>query len=324
MPQSETLWPKLDYASWRDTLATVHLWTQVVGKVRLALTPWVNHGWQVPLYVTARGLNTSPIPAGNEIFEIELDFIAHRLLARTSSGDERGFALSPQSVAVFYRQVMTVLHGLGIAVEINEMPNEVPNPIPFSKDHTHKSYDTTAVHAFWRALIQADRIFKRFRTAYLGKVSPVHFFWGSFDLAVTRFSGREAPEHPGGVPGLPDDVTREAYSHEVSSAGFWPGNDTFPAAAFYSYAYPEPPGFRDRAVNSGARFEAKLGEFILPYDTVRAASDPEALVLDFLSKTYAAAAEAAKWDRAHLECGLGAPGRVRPVSTASHAGNGGA
>jgi uncharacterized protein DUF5996 len=313
MAHSESSWPGLDYTSWRDTLETLHRWTQVVGKVRLALTPWLNHGWQVALYVSARGLSTSPIPAGNEIFEIDFDFIAQRLLIRTSRGDERSLALEPQSVAHFYRQVMEALHELGIRVEINEMPNEVPDPVPFSRDLAHQSYDAAAAHAFWRALIQADRLLKQFRSSFLGKVSPVHFFWGSFDLAVTRFSGRLAPLHPGGVPGLPDDVTREAYSHEVSSAGFWPGNATFPAAAFYSYAYPEPAGFRDRPVPTGARFDAKLGEFILPYDTVRGAPDPDALVLDFLSSTYAAAADTAKWDRAQLECAPGVPRRVRAL-----------
>jgi hypothetical protein len=312
---SETRWPKLEYASSRDTLVTLQLWSQIVGKIRLALTPWLNHGWHVPLYVTARGLGTSPIPAGNEVFEIELDFIAHVLLVRTSAGEERTLSLEPRAVADFYQQVMGILQGLGISVTINEMPNEVPDPVSFSKDRTHRSYDPAAAHRFWRALIQVDRVFKQFRTGSLGKTSPVHFFLGSFDLAVTRFSGREAPRHPGGVPGLPDAVTREAYSHEVSSAGFWPGNDLFPAAAFYSYAYPEPPGFRDRAVTAGAYFESKLSEFILPYETVRTASDPDALLLDFLSSTYRAAAEAAHWDRSQLECSPGIPGRVREIPT---------
>jgi hypothetical protein len=314
MVGSETPWPELDYASWRETLATLQLWTQIVGKVRLALTPWLNHSWHVPLYVTARGLGTSPIPAGNEIFEIEFDFIAHGLVVRTSRGAERRFVLEPRPVADFYHRVLDALHGLGIEVAINELPNEVPDPIPFSSDDTHRSYDAARVHAFWRVLIQADRIFKQFRTGYLGKTSPVHFFWGSFDLAVTRFSGRPAPLHPGGVPGLPDAVTREAYSHEVSSAGFWPGNEIFPAAAFYSYAYPEPPGFRDRPVTAGAYFDAKLGEFILPYEAVRTAPDPEASLLGFLSNTYAAAAETGGWGRAQLECSAGIPGRVRSLS----------
>ena len=228
-----------------------------------------------------------------------------------SRGDKASLPLEPQTVADFYRRTITLLNGLGVAVTINEMPNEVPNPIRFSQDRSHGSYDAAAAHRFWRALLQADRIFKLFRTGFLGKASPVHFFWGSFDLAVTRFSGRSAPRHPGGVPGLPDAVTREAYSHEVSSAGFWPGNAAFPQAAFYSYAYPEPAGFRERSVTPGARFEPTLGEFILSYEAVRLAADPDALLLDFLSTTYAAAAEAGGWDRAALDCPLGIPAQVR-------------
>jgi hypothetical protein len=311
MHDTSAPWPDLPYAAWRETASTLQLWTQIVGKVRLALTPWLNHGWQVPLYVTARGLGTSAIPTGNEILEIEFDFVRHRLVMLTSRGEERTLALEPQTVADFYGRVLAHLRDLGVVVALNEGPNEVQNPIRFSQDRTHAAYDADAAHRFWRALIQVDRIFKLFRTGFLGKASPVHFFWGSFDLAVTRFSGRTAPLHPGGVAGLPDAVTREAYSHEVSSAGFWPGNDGFPQAAFYSYAYPEPPGFRDRPVTPGAGFDAKLGEFVLPYDTVRAAADPDALLLDFLSTTYAAAAESATWDRAALECTMGVPGQVR-------------
>ena len=307
------VWPELAYPKWRDTAATLLLWLQIVGKIRLALTPWLNHGWQVPLYVTARGLGTSPIPVGTEIFEIEFDFILHRLTARTSQGQEGSIPLKPQTVAGFYHAVMELLGSLGIVVKINEMPNELPNPIRFSQDQVHAAYDPEAAHRFWRALIQVDRLFKLFRTGYLGKASPVHFFWGSFDLAVTRFSGRPAPRHPGGVPGLPDAVTREAYSHEVSSAGFWPGNEAFPQAAFYAYAYPEPAGFRGRAVTPGAYFDAELGEFILPYDVLRLAGDPDALLLDFLATTYAAAADAGAWDRSALECPLGVPAHVRPV-----------
>jgi hypothetical protein len=313
MSAAAALWPELTYRNWRDTAVTLQLWTQIVGKIRLALTPWLNHSWQVPLYVTSRGLGTSPIPAGREILEIEFDFIEHRLRLRTSLGAERFLVLTRQSVSEFYRQLMSLLHELGVTVSIHELPSEVADPIPFSKDDSHCSYDAAAVHAFWRVLIQADRILKQFRTGFLGKASAVHFFWGSFDLAVTRFSGRGAPLHPGGVPGLPDAVTREAYSHEVSSAGFWPGNDAFPAAAFYSYAYPEPPGFRDRAITPGAYFDEKLGEFILPYETARRAADPDDLVLDFLSRTYEAAADAARWDRAQLECTLGVAGQVRPL-----------
>jgi Family of unknown function (DUF5996) len=307
------MWPDLPYASWRDTLETVHLWTQIVGKIRLALTPWLNHSWHVPLYVTARGLDTSPIPIGNEILEIDFDFIGHRLVVRTSRGEEAGVPLAPQTVAEFYRRTFEVLNRLRVTVAIDDMPSEMANVVRFSEDRGHASYDAAAIHRFWRALVQADRIFKLFRSGFLGKASPVHFFWGSFDLAATRFSGRTAPRHPGGVPGLSDAVACEAYSHEECSAGFWPGNEAFPQAAFYSYAYPEPPGYRDRAVTPGASFDTTLGEFILPYDAVRTAADPDALLLDFLSTTYAAAADAGGWDRAALECPLGVPGRVRPV-----------
>jgi Family of unknown function (DUF5996) len=313
MDAAVTVWPELPYPAWRETEATLQLWTQIVGKVRLTLTPWLNHSWQVPLYVTARGLGTSPIPVGSEILEMEFDFIDHRLAARTSAGKSGGFPLAPQTVADFYSRVRDLLKGIGVAVSINEMPNELPNPIRFSQDRTHAAYDEAAAHRFWRALIQADRVFKLFRTGFLGKASLVHFFWGSFDLAVTRFSGRRAPLHPGGVPGLPDAVAREAYSHEVSSAGFWPGSEAFPRAAFYSYAYPEPAGFRDRPVPPGASFDASLGEFILPYDVVRNAGKPDALLLDFLSATYVAAAEAGRWDRAALEGPMGIPGQVRPI-----------
>ena len=313
MDGADAIWPDLAYPAWSETLATLHLWTQIVGKIRLSLTPWLNHSWQAPLYVTARGLGTSPIPIGAEIFEIEFDFVGHRLAVRTSQGAERSLPLEPQPVADFFAATVDLLAGVGVAVAINETPNEVPNPIRFSDDRIHASYDAAAAHRFWRALVQADRVFKLFRSGFLGKASPVHFFWGSFDLAVTRFSGRRAPLHPGGVPGLPDAVAREAYSHEVSSAGFWPGNEAFPRAAFYAYAYPEPAGFRDRPATPGATFDTTLGEFILPYDTVARAPEPDALLIDFLSTTYAAAAEAGGWDRAALECPLGVPGRVRPM-----------
>ncbi|MGH8228872.1 MAG: DUF5996 family protein [Steroidobacteraceae bacterium] len=335
MSSSADDWPALPYERWRDTVATLQLWTQIVGKVRLALTPWVNHSWHVPLYVTSRGLWTSPIPAGpivpgasspsaassssralpcgSETFEIEFDFVAHRLRLRSSSGAERALALEPQTVADFHDRLFGLLSEIGIEVRINEMPSELPSPIAFFRDRSHASYDAAAAHAFWRVLLRTDRILKLFRSGFLGKVSPVHFFWGSFDLAVTRFSGRRAPLHPAGMPGLPDAVAREAYSHEVSSAGFWPGHDAFPRAAFYSYAYPEPPGFRERPPTPGAYFGTTLGEFILPYETVRTAANPEGLLLDFLASTYAAAADAGHWDRAALECEMGAPGRVRPV-----------
>ena len=309
----DDVWPDLSFSAWRDTAATLHLWTQIVGKVRLSLTPWINHSWQVPLYVTARGLGTSPMPFATELLEMEFDFLAHRLHARTSRGEERTLALEPQSVADFYARVLELLRSLDVRVAINPLPSELPQPVRFPEDRIHAAYDPAATHRFWRALVQIHNVFTHFRSGFLGKVSPVHFFWGSFDLAVTRFSGRTAPPHPGGVPGLSDAVVHEAYSHEVSSAGFWPGNASFPQAAFYSYAYPEPQGFRERAVTAGASYDTTLGEFILPYDRVRAAADPHATLLDFLSSTYAAAADCGKWDRAALECSFGAPGRVRTL-----------
>ena len=310
-------WPDLSYEAWRETAATLHLWTQIVGKVRLALAPWVNHSWQVPLYVTARGLTTSPMPFAGEILELEFDFIHHRLLARTSRAEERSLALEPQTVADFYARSLALVRELGVAVAINERPVELADPIRFPQDRTHRSYDADAAWRFWRVLVKTDTVLKQFRSGFLGKVSPVHFFWGSFDLAVTRFSGRPAPPHPGGIPGLSDEVTREAYSHEVSSAGFWPGNDAFPRAAFYSYAYPEPAGFSGHAMSPGAYYDAGLSEFILPYEQVRHAADPRATLLDFLTRTYVAAADGAHWDRAALECAPGVPGRIRPISHGS-------
>jgi hypothetical protein len=311
---AEAQWPELDYLQWKDTLVTLQLWTQIVGKVRLSLSPWVNHSWQVPLYVTARGLGTSPMVVGGEVLELEFDFLAQQLHLQTSAGEVRSLALVPRSVADFHAQLLGLLRELGVTVAINPRPSEIADAIPFAQDQVHASYDGAAALRFWRALLQADRLLKLFRSGFIGKVSPVHFFWGSFDLAVTRFSGRRAPPHPGGVPGLPDAVVREAYSHEVSSAGFWPGNDAFPEAAFYSYAYPEPPGFRQQAGPAGGRYEAALGEYLLPYAAVRAAAQPDQLVLEFLGATYAAAADAARWDRAALECALGVPGRVRALS----------
>jgi hypothetical protein len=230
MDDAVIVWPDLPYASWRETAATLQLWTQIVGKVRLILTPWLNHGWQVPFYVTARGLGTSPIPVDNEILEIEFDFISHRLVARTSSGDTRELPREPQTVADFHHRLMDLLNGIGVAVVIHEMPNEVPNPIAFSQDRAHASYDPAATHRFWRALVQVDRIFRLFRSGFLGKASPVHFFWGSFDLAVTRFSGRTAPRHPGGVPGLPDAVTREAYVKRHPELTPWRHEELTPLA----------------------------------------------------------------------------------------------
>jgi hypothetical protein len=304
----EAAWPELPYAPWRDTCETLQLWTQVVGKIRLARTPWLNHSWHVALYVTARGLTTSPIPDGTRSFQIDFDFIDQALRISTSDGQLRQLPLVAQSVAAFYTAVMAALAELGIDVAIDDTPNELPDPIRFGEDHVHAAYDPEAAHRFWQVLRQADRVFAKFRTGFLGKSSPVHFFWGSFDLAVTRFSGRSAPRHPGGVPNLPDAVAQEAYSHEVSSAGFWPGGGAIDYPAFYSYAYPAPAGFRTARVKPDAAFFGEaLGEFILPYDAVRTAADPDATLLDFLQSTYEAAADAAKWDRAALECALGQP-----------------
>ena len=298
MDGAPTVWPNLSYLAWRDTAATLQLWTQIVGKIRLTLTPWLNHSWQVPLYVSARGLGTSPIPVGNEILEIEFDFISQRLVVRTSQGEERALPLEPHSVAEFYRRVIDLLNRIGVAATINETPNEVPTPIRFPDDRIHASYDPDTAHTFWRRSSRPIAYSSSSAVVLSARQVPSIFSGGSFDLAVTRFSGRRAPLHPSGVPGLPDAVTREAYSHEVSSAGFWPGNDAFPRAAFYSYAYPEPAGFRYRPVTAGAYYDTTLGECILPYDAVRTAGEPDALLLDFLSTTYAAAAEAGGWDRA--------------------------
>jgi hypothetical protein len=310
----DPIWPELDYAQWRETTLTLQLWTQIVGKVRLAASPWLNHSWHVVLYVTAAGLGTSPIHVGHDVLEMEFDFLADALVIRTARGGRRQIELAPQSVATFYGKVMAALRELGVPVAIDPVPNEIADAIPFGEDETHAAYDAAAARRFWRVLVQIDRVFKLFRTGFLGKCSPVHFFWGSFDLAVTRFSGRPAPLHPGGVPRLPDAVVREAYSHEVSSAGFWPGGDAFPRAAFYSYAYPEPQGFRDRPVlPAEAYFDAGMGEFILPYDAVRTSASPDEALLAFLQSTYAAAAEAGAWHRAALDCALGAPRQPHPV-----------
>ena len=308
------VWPELPTAAWRDTYATLRLWTQIVGKIRLSRSPWLNHSWHVTLYVNARGLTTSPIPDGARHFEIEFDFIDHSLRILASDGPRRQFPLAGQSVASFYTLIVAALAELGIDAVIDEMPNELPDPVRFSHDNAHASYDGDAVRRFFRILSSTDRVFKQFRTAFLGKASPVHFFWGSFDLAVTRFSGRRAPRHPGGVPHLADAVAAEAYSHEVSSAGFWPGSGAIDYPAFYSYAYPEPSGFRATKVKPDAAFfHETMGEFILPYDAVRTAADPEQALLDFLQSTYEAAANAATWDRNALECTPGQPGVVRPV-----------
>jgi len=295
-------WPDLPLEEWKDTLATLHLWTQIVGKIRHTLSPLLNHCWSDTLYVTARGLTTSPIASGNRVFEIEFDFLAHRLEIRTADGGLGGFPLVPQSVAAFYRRLFAELETLGIRVAIHKKPNEVSDPIPFDRDEQHASYDADFANRFWRALVRSDRVFKIFRARFRGKCSPVHFFWGAPALAVTRFSGRIAPVHPGGIPNLPDEVTRDAYSHEVSSCGFWAGGGAFTEPAFYAYAYPSPTGFAEARVRPEAAFYSKdLGEFILPYAAVRTAASPDLTLLAFLQTTYEAAAELGHWDRKALE-----------------------
>ena len=260
-------WPSLPFQDWKTTYATLHMWTQIVGKIRLVQSPWVNHSWHTTLYLTSRGLTTSPIPHGNRTFEIYFDFIDHKLLIQTNDGKNESMSLVPRSVADFYNELFAKLAKLDLQVKIHTTPNEVTNPIPFEEDFEHASYDAEYANRFWRALVQADRVFKQFRARFIGKCSPVHFFWGSFDLAVTRFSGRRAPEHPGGIPHLPDWVTREAYSQEVSSCGFWPGSEQMPQAVFYSYAYPEPEGYSRAMVGPvGASYNSELREFIYPYD----------------------------------------------------------
>ena len=295
-------WPSLPFQEWKDTYATLHMWTQMVGKIRLVQTPWVNHSWHTTLYVTSRGLTTSPIPYEARTFQIDFDFIDHKLLVQTSDGEVKTMSLVPRSVADFYEELFAKLAELNLKMKIHTTPNEVVTPIAFDKDKEHASYDADYANRFWRVLVQADRVFKQFRARFIGKCSPVHFFWGSFDLAVTRFSGRRAPEHPGGVPHLPDWVTREAYSHEVSSCGFWPGSDQIPQPVFYSYAYPEPEGFRTAAVRpSGAGYNPELREFIFPYDEVRQSASPDEALLDFLQSSYEAAADFGEWDRSELE-----------------------
>src|SRR6202167_1499937 len=309
-------WPELPTAGWRETYATLHLWTQIVGKIRLARAPWLNHSWHVVLYVTARGLTTSPIPDGTRAFQIDFDLIDNDLRISTSDGETRRFALAGQSVASLYAAVMAALAELGIHIVIDEMPSELPEPIRFSLDTKHASYDPDAVRRFLQILVNVDRVFKQFRTGFLGKASPVHFFWGSFDLAVTRFSGRRAPRHPGGVPHLSDAVACEAYSHEESSAGFWPGGGAIDYPAFYSYAYPAPASFAAARVRpEAAIFNAPLGEFLLAYDAVRTAPEPDRALLDCLHSTYEAAAIGGGWDRDALECALGVPGVPRAVSS---------
>jgi hypothetical protein len=295
--RDDTEWPSLTFSAWKSTCETLHLWTQVVGKIRMTLTPRLNHSWHVPLYVTARGLATSLIPYRAREFDMRFDFIDHTLDIEVIDGQRRRIGLTPHSVCDFYVIVMKTLADFGIQVKITERPCEIPGAILFGEDRTHASYDSAAAHRFWRVLVQVDRVFKKFRTGFIGKASPVHFFWGSFDLAVTRFSGRRAPERPGA-----DAVTREAYSHEVSSVGWWPGNGGFDAPMFYAYAAPEPAGFRDsKILPAEGSYNAQLGEFLLPYGAVQNSVDPERAVLDFFQTTYEAAAIRGNWDRAALE-----------------------
>ncbi len=295
-PNMIEVWPTLPLAEWQDTYNTLHMWTQIVGKIRLVLSPIVNHYWQVALYVTARGLTTSPIPYGERYFEIGFDFIDHHLMIYTSDGTTKTMALAPRSVADFYQELMATLQSLGIEVKIHAKPDEVPNPIPFAEDHEHASYDREYVDRFWRILIQVDQVLKEFRSQFIGKCSPVHFFWGSFDLAVTRFSGRRAPEREGADP-----ITREAYSHEVISHGFWPGSGD-QAPAFYSYTAPQPAGLDQELIRPETAFySSQVSEFLLMYEDVRGADSPRQVLLDFLQSTYEAGSNLANWDRHALE-----------------------
>ena len=310
------MWPEIPYEPWRETCSALHLYTQIVGKYRLARTPWVNHSWHATLYVNARGLTTSIIPDGAVSVEIAFDLLDHAIVGATTDGRRAGFPLGPMSVAEFHARLLDLIRELGGRPQFDGRPNEVPNPIPFRDDRQPRPYDADAVRRFYQAIVATNHVLNRFRTAYIGKVSPVHLFWGSFDLAVTRFSGRPAPLHPGGIPALPDEVTREAYSHEVSSAGFWPGGGGTDFPAFYSYAYPAPMGFSDAQPSPReAYFDQRLGEFLLPYEAVRKSSDPEATLLAFLESTYNAAADLGGWSRDALECSIGEPLRPRPLNT---------
>ena len=302
MTASTDAWPALPLEAWQDTHATLHLWLQIVGKVRLTQTPYLNHCWHVTLYVTPNGLTTGPVPYGERSFRIDFDFLRQRLVVRTSDGGIEELVLVRQTVATFYASFMDALDKLGVPVSIYAVPNEIPEPIPFATDEIHRAYDGEFAQRYWRILAQTERVFTEFRAKFIGKCSPVHFFWGAPDLAVTRFSGRVAPEHPGGVPNLPDRVTREAYSHEVSSCGFWAGGGAVPYPAYYAYAYPSPPGYgAAKVAPADAFFSNDYGEFILPYDAVRTSASPDATLMAFLQSTYDAAADLARWDRRALE-----------------------
>lgn len=301
--RARSSWPELPHAEWIDTIESLHLWSQVVGKIRLGYSPWLNHSWSVPLYVSTKGLRTSLIPIGSEGVELEFDLGADTLEIHTTTGQRQTVPLRSQSVADFYGSVLDAMSSVGMPVVINPMPSEIPDATPFDEDTAERRYDPAHARVLWRALLQADRVMTRFRADFKGKASPVHFFWGSFDLATTRFSGRTAPPHPGGIPNFPDDVAQEAYSHEVTSVGFWPGNRASPDPIFYAYAYPTPGGFSDASVEPSEAFWLDdLGEFVLPYSALVAADDPDQRLLTFFESTHAAAAQLADWDRMTLEC----------------------
>ena len=305
---SSNPWPDLSVFDLRPTIDALHLWSQVAGKVRLMLTPWLNHSWQATFYLSGRGFTTGPIFGGGRAFEIEFDLLSDLLRIETAEGAAKRVKLEPQSVAAFYEAATAALAELGVAVAIHPMPCEIPDAVAFNDDHARRAYDADTARAYWRAMLQVQRVFLLFRSCFVGKCSPIHLFWGSFDLAVTRFSGRDAPPHPGGMPHVPNAVAREAYCREVSSAGFWPGVDR---PAFYSYAYPAPDGFNLAKVEpQAAGFDTQLGEFLLSYDAVRSSADPDAALLAFLQSTYEAAANLAHWDRARLERAQGKPGRA--------------
>jgi hypothetical protein len=314
MSTADSDWPQLDWAAWRDTAIGLQLRAQIVGKVRLALTPWLNHSWHVPFYLTARGWTTSAIPCGSRILQIDFDLIGDAVIVTTSDGGTRSIPLVAGTIADFHAEVVAALDALGAASDFDGSPSEMPGYPPFADDHERRPYDADAARDFWRALIQVRRVFYQFRTGFLGKASPIHLFWGSFDLAATRFSGRVAPRYSGAMPGLPDDVACEAYSHEEASVGFWAGSDAFPHAAFYAYTYPEPAGYAAAPVQpEQAAWNADMREFILPYAAVRAAPDPDAALLAFCQSTYDAAADLANWDRDALECPIGRPRVPRQV-----------
>lgn len=302
---TSTLWPTLNYPDSQDTLATVHLWTQIVGKIRLRKMPWINHSWHVTLYVSPRGLTTGSIPYEQGVFQLEFDFIQHQLTLTTSTEHRAALPLADDTIADFYQQVQSMLQQANITVNIYAHPNEVDPAIPFEEDHEPRTYNPKQAQQMWQALVRIYSMFTQFRAGFAGKVSPVHLFWGAFDLAVTRFSGREAPAHPGGMPNIPLEVMQEAYSHEVSSAGFWLGNPSFPEAAFYSYCYPTPDAFKKQTVEpSVAYYHEELGEFILPYEAVQQAENPDKTLMRFLQTTYEAAANTGTWNRSALECDL--------------------